>query len=121
MTSIGDDAFKAHPDGSIIESIILPIKFQNAFEARRLGLHAIYPWAFRRHENSKNGAVIKPSISMAPVIMVHGEEGALKTIEVSDRPDGPWYFYMNVTATASGVAITDLDPSGHKRFYRVLD
>ena len=49
------------------------------------------------------------------------EEGVLKTIEVSDSSDGPWNFYMNVTATASGVAITDLDPNGHKRFYRVLD
>ena len=58
---------------------------------------------------------------MAPVIMVQGEEGSVKTIEVADSPDGPWQFWMDVTATASGVAITDLDGQAHKRFYRVRD
>ena len=53
---------------------------------------------------------------MAPVIMVQGEEGSVKTIEVADSPDGPWQFWMDVTATASGVAITDLDGQAHKRF-----
>ena len=64
---------------------------------------------------------IQPSIRMAPVIMVQGEEGSVKTIEVADSPDGPWAFWMDVTATASGVAITDLDGQAHKRFYRVRD
>ena len=64
---------------------------------------------------------IQPSIRMAPVIMVQGEEGSVKTIEIADSPDGPWRFWMDVTATASGVAITDLDGQAHKRFYRVRD
>ncbi|XOV69987.1 MAG: leucine-rich repeat domain-containing protein [Verrucomicrobiota bacterium] len=64
---------------------------------------------------------IQPSIRMAPVIMVQGEEGSVKTIDVADSPDGPWRFWMDVTATASGVAITDLDGQAHKRFYRVRD
>jgi len=64
---------------------------------------------------------IQPSIRMAPVIMVQGEEGSVKTIEVAESPDGPWVFWMDVTATASGVAITDLDGQAHKRFYRVRD
>jgi hypothetical protein len=54
---------------------------------------------------------------MAPVIMVQGEEGSVKTIEVA----GPWRLWMTVTATESGVAITDLNGEASKRFYRVTD
>ena len=58
---------------------------------------------------------------MAPVIMVQGADGSVKTIEVANSPDGPWRFWMTVTATESGVAITDLDGQASKRFYRVTD
>jgi len=84
-------------------------------------------WFEGRYTTSSNNTqppttpTLQPSIRMAPVIMVQGEEGFVKTIEVADNPDGPWRFWMDVSATASGVAITDLDGQAHKRFYRVRD
>jgi len=85
-------------------------------------LYEIYPWGW--HVLPPEQPETEPesvSIRMAPVIMVQGEEGSVKTIEVADSPDGPWRFWMDVTATVSGVAITDLDGQAHKRFYRVRD
>ena len=85
-------------------------------------LYEIYPWGWHVLPPDETDTEPKPaSIRMAPVIMVEGKEGSVKTIEVSESPDGPWRFWMDVTATASGVAITDLDEKAHKRFYRVRD
>jgi len=55
------------------------------------------------------------------VIMVQGHEGALKTIEIAESPEGPWKFWMTVSATQEGVAITDMRTSANRKFYRVVD
>jgi len=103
-----------------LESITAPIRFHSLATAWDLGFpaYSIYPWGWHVASSADNPT---PSVRMAPVIMVQGEEGSVKTIEVADSPDGPWRFWMDVTATASGVAITDLDGQAHKRFYRVRD
>ena len=125
VTSIGDAAFQ----GCIgLESVVVPTAFYSRAEASRIGWQGFWElWGtsgYTTHSNTTQPSTtptIQPSIRMAPVIMVQGEEGSVKTIEVADSPDGPWAFWMDVTATASGVAITDLDSQAHKRFYRVRD
>jgi hypothetical protein len=111
-----------------LESIAVPSAFYSRAEAHRIGNDAtreLYvAGRYTTHSNNTQPPTtptIQPSIRMAPVIMVQGEEGSVKTIEVADSPDGPWQFWMDVTATASGVAITDLDGQAHKRFYRVRE
>jgi hypothetical protein len=84
-------------------------------------VYEIYPWGWHVLPSIDDQPQTTSSIRMAPVIMVQGEEGSVKTIEVADSPDGPWRFWMDVTATESGVAITDLDGQANKRFYRVVD
>ena len=121
VTSIGDSAFV---ECNALESIVVPAAFHSRAEARRIGSDAtgeLYlVGRYTTHSNNTHPPTT-PSIRMAPVIMVQGEEGSVKTIEVSESPDGPWRFWMDVTATTSGVAITDLDGQAHKRFYRVRD
>jgi len=111
-----------------LESIVVPSAFHSRAESHRIGSDATGDlWFHGRYTTHSSNTqtpttpTIQPSIRMAPVIMVQGNEGSIKTIEVSDSPDGPWRFWMDVTATASGVAITDLDGQAHKRFYRVVD
>jgi len=123
VTSIGDGAFSGCYS---LESIVVPSAFHSRDEANRIGRDATGDlWFHGRYTTHSNNTqppttpTIQPSIRMAPVIMVQGEEGSVKTIEVANSPDGPWRFWMDVTATASGVAITDLDGQAHKRFYRV--
>jgi len=106
----------------------VPAAFHSRAEAHRIGDDATGElYLIGRYTTHSNNTqppttpTVQPSIRMAPVIMVQGEEGTVKTIEVADSPDGPWQFWMDVTATASGVAITDLDEQAHKRFYRVRD
>ena len=125
VTSIGDEAFRGC---FALESVVVPTAFYSRAEAHRIGWYGLWElWGtsgYRTHSNTTQPPTtptIQPSIRMAPVIMVQGEEGSVKTIEVADSPDGPWRFWMDVTATASGVAITDLDGQAHKRFYRVRD
>ena len=128
VTSIGYDAFALCYG---LESITLPAAFHSRRQAHFIGDHATRElWGtsgYTTHSNNTQPPTtpttptIQPSIRMAPVIMVQGEEGSVKTIEVADSPDGPWRFWMDVTATASGVAITDLDGQAHKRFYRLRD
>ena len=125
VTSIGDRAFQSC---NALESIVVPSAFYTRAEADWIGGNATRElWGtsgYTTHSNTiqpPTTPTIQPSIRMAPVIMVQGEEGSVKTIEVADSPDGPWQFWMDVTATASGVAITDLDGQAHKRFYRVRD
>ncbi|MDA7559718.1 leucine-rich repeat domain-containing protein [bacterium] len=115
VTSIGDGAFHRN----WLERLVIPEAFHSRKEARRIGAEGIYPWGF--YLSSSATSDTKASIRMAPVIMVQGEEGSLKTLEVASTPDGPWRFWMTVTATESGVAITDLDGQASKRFYRVVD
>jgi hypothetical protein len=98
---------------------VIPEAFHSRKEAIRMNISDIYPWGF--YLSSSATSDTKASIRLAPVIMVQGEEGSLKTIEVAVTPDGPWRFWMTVTATESGVAITDLDGQASKRFYRVVD
>ena len=110
-----------------LETIVVPPAFFSRAKANEIGEEATRElWGNGYMTTSANNqppatAIIQPSIRMAPVIMVQGEEGSVKTIEVADSPDGPWQFWMDVTATASGVAITDLDGQAHKRFYRVRE
>jgi len=125
VTSIGDYAFMGCYE---LESIVVPSAFHSRAESHRIGSDATGDlWFHGRYTTHSSNTqtpttpTIQPSIRMAPVIMVQGNEGSIKTIEVSDSPDGPWRFWMDVTATASGVAITDLDGQAHKRFYRVVD
>jgi hypothetical protein len=125
VTSIGDYAFMGCYE---LESIVVPAAFHSRAESHRIGSDATGDlWFHGRYTTHSSNTqtpttpTIQPSIRMAPVIMVQGNEGSIKTIEVSDSPDGPWRFWMDVTATASGVAITDLDGQAHKRFYRVVD
>ena len=116
MASIGIDALSGC---EALERLVIREAFHNRAEAPRLGIDEIYPWGF--YLPSSNHSDTKPSIRMAPVIMVQGNVGAVKTIEVSNSPDGPWRFWMTVSATESGVAITDLDGEASKRFYRITD
>ena len=125
VTSIGRRAFSGCYG---LESIVVPAAFYSRTGAALIGDDATRElWGtsgYTTHSNNTQPPTtptIQPSIRMAPVIMVQGEEGSVKTIEVADSPDGPWRFWMDVTATASGVAITDLDGQAHKRFYRVRD
>ena len=124
VTTIGDGAFS---NCYALESIAVPAAFYSRTEANRIGdtlTRELWGINYRTHSNNTQPTTtptLQPSIRMAPVIMVQGEEGSVKTIEVADSPDGPWQFWMDVTATASGVAITDLDGQAHKRFYRVRD
>jgi hypothetical protein len=125
VTSIGNFPFNGCYG---LESIVVPLAFYSRAEAHRIGGDTIGDlWFHGRYTTHSNNTqppttpTIQPSIRMAPVIMVQGEEGSVKTIEVAESPDGPWRFWMDVTATASGVAITDLDGQAHKRFYRVVD
>ena len=116
VVSIGDNAFV---DSYALERLVIPEIFHSRKEAVRMYIDEIYPWGF--YQPSSATSDTKALIRMAPVIMVQGEEGSLKTIEVASSPDGPWRFWMTVTATESGVAITDLDRQASKRFYRVVD
>ncbi len=115
VTQIGDYAFY---NTIQLESLSIPEVFHKRGEARRLGVETIYPWAFH-HPETRQGH--KHGIRLAPVIMVQGHEGALKTIEIAESPEGPWKFWMTVSATQEGVAITDLAETSAKRFYRVRD
>ncbi len=115
VTKIGDYAFYNTVQ---LESLGIPGSFHARGEARRLGVEAIYPWAFHRPELRQGH---NHGIRLAPVIMVQGHEGALKTIEIADSPEGPWKFWMTVSAPQEGVAITDLSELSAKRFYRVVD
>jgi len=106
----------------------VPAAFYSRAEAARMGGYITrdlwFHGGYTTHSNNTQPPTtptLQPSNRMAPVIMVQGEEGSVKTIEVADSPDGPWRFWMDVTATASGVAITDLDGQAHKRFYRVRE
>ena len=118
VTSIGWDAFSR---SFALERLVIPEAFHSRKESNRIGTNDIYPWAFYLPSSATAASDTKPSIRMAPVIMVQGEEGSVKTIEVASTPDGPWGIWMTVTATESGVAITDLDRQASKRFYRVVD
>jgi hypothetical protein len=116
---IGDWAFANTP---ALEQVRLPNAFHSRLEASRLGLEALYPWGIRSpHALSLIAGDLPPHIRLAPVIMVQGDEGSLKTIEVAEDPEGPWRLWMQVTATQAGVAITDLQASQSRRFYRVRD
>ena len=131
VVSIGNGAFDSWDSdramggnmGMVFESFTVPQRFHSFEEASRIGfgVYQIYPWGWHVSSSADSPTPKSPSVRMAPVIMVQGEEGSVKTIEVADSPDGPWRFWMDVTATASGVAITDLDGQAHKRFYRVRD
>ena len=129
VTSIGNDVFIGCLN---LKSVRIPEQFATGDEANRIGDAFCIPL----YQNDRWGPnavmlttpqqppatpITQPSIRMAPVIMVQGEEGSVKTIEVADSPDGPWRLWMTVTATESGVAITDLDGDASKRFYRVVD
>jgi hypothetical protein len=125
VTTIGDSAFD---ECYALESIVVPPSFHSRAELHRIGGDATREFWFLGHYTTSSTntqppttPAIQPSIRIAPVIMVQGEEGSVKTIDVADNPDGPWRFWMDVTATASGVAITDLDGQAHKRFYRVRE
>ena len=115
VTQIGDYAFY---NTIQLESLGIPDAFHARGEARRLGVETIYPWAFHLPATGKGN---DPRIKLAPVIMVQGHEGALKTIEIADNPDGPWKFWMTVSATQEGVAITDMRTSANRKFYRIVD
>ena len=115
VTQIGDYAFY---NTIQLESLGIPDSFHTRGEALRLGVETIYPWAFHHPETSQGH---NHGIRLAPVIMVQGHEGALKTIEIAESPEGPWTFWMTVSATQEGVAITDLAETSAKRFYRVVD
>jgi len=125
VTRIGDRAFL---DCFGLESIVLPALFHSRQEANRIGGDATRElWFHGRYKIKSSNSqplttpVVQSSIRMASVITVQGEEGSVKTIEVADSSEGPWRFWMNVTATTSGVVITDLDGQADKRFYRVVD
>jgi hypothetical protein len=120
-TDINDSFFRSRV--SALESFTIPQAFHSRLEARRLGpvLYEIYPWGWHVPSAVVGPTLLAPSVRMAPVIMVQGLEGSVKTIEVASTPDGPWRFWMTVSATESGVAITDLDGQASKRFYRVVD
>lgn len=125
VTRIGDRAFL---NCFGLESIVLPALFHSRQEANRIGGDATRElWFHGRYKIKSSNSqplttpVVQSSIRMASVITVQGEEGSVKTIEVADSPEGPWRFWMDVTATASGVAITDFDGQAQKRFYRVVD
>ena len=115
VTKIGDYAFY---NTIQLESLWIPETFHGRGEAHRLGVEMIYPWAFYLPTTGKGN---DPRIKLAPVIMVQGSEGALKTIEIAESPDGPWKFWMTISATQEGVAITDLAELFAKRYYRVVD
>ncbi len=131
VVSIGNGAFQSREsnrdmggdNGMVFESFTVPQRFHSLKEASRIGsgVSHIYPWGWHVPSSADNPTPKSPSVRMAPVIMVQGEEGSVKTIEVAESPDGPWRFWMDVTATPSGVAITDLDGQAYKRFYRVRE
>jgi len=114
-----------------LEMLVIAEAFCTRRQASIMGIDEIYPWGFVEHDDADSNAAKptsaysvskqNPSIQLAPVIMVQGHEGALKTIEIAESPEGPWKFWMTVSATQEGVAITDLDGQAHKRFYRVRD
>ena len=116
VTSIGRSAFI---ECRSLEHLVIREAFHTRANAWHMGIDEIYPWGFYLPSSAQS--TTPPSIRMAPVIMVQGADGSVKTIEVSNSPDGPWRFWMTVTATESGVAITDLDGQASKRFYRVND
>ncbi len=115
VTQIGDYAFY---NTIQLESLSIPEVFHKRGEARRLGVETIYPWAFHHPETGQGH---NHGIRLAPVIMVQGHEGALKTIEIAESPEGPWRFWMTVSATQEGVAITDMRSTANRKFYRVVD
>jgi hypothetical protein len=83
VIQIGDYAFY---NTIQLESLGIPDSFHARGEARRLGVETIYPWAFHLPATGKGN---DPRIKLAPVIIVQAHEGALKTIEIADNPDGP--------------------------------
>lgn len=114
--SIHDNAFS----GSLyLTQVRIPERYHSESEAIRIGLETAWPNGFLIQDAELTGPSESLEIRLAPVVTVRGVPGEVKTIDVSDNPDGPWKLWRIVIVATGGASEVDLDDGANKRFYRI--